>query len=108
MSEKVEGKGIPSLRSELYKAIAPYSSSDRRKAIQQVFLPYALLWGLMIFLMARGTSYWLILGLILIAAGFQVRIFILFHDAGHGSFFKITTCKPDPGLYLWHFDVHTL
>jgi omega-6 fatty acid desaturase (delta-12 desaturase) len=26
--------------------------------------------------------------LIIIAAGFQVRIFILFHDAGHGSFFQ--------------------
>jgi omega-6 fatty acid desaturase (delta-12 desaturase) len=91
MSIEEEGKGIASLRSELYKAIAPYANSDRRKAVQQMFetfLPYAFLWALMIFLMARGTSYWLTLGLIVIAAGFQVRIFILFHDAGHGSFFK--------------------
>jgi omega-6 fatty acid desaturase (delta-12 desaturase) len=33
-------------------------------------------------------SYWLTLGLSVVAAGFLVRIFIIFHDCGHGSFFK--------------------
>jgi omega-6 fatty acid desaturase (delta-12 desaturase) len=34
------------------------------------------------------VSYLLTLGLSFIAAGFLVRIFIIFHDCGHGSFFK--------------------
>jgi omega-6 fatty acid desaturase (delta-12 desaturase) len=37
---------------------------------------------------ALAVSYWLILPLALLAAGFLVRIFIIFHDCGHGSFFK--------------------
>ncbi len=50
------------------------------------FLPYALLW----FAMDRAltVSYWLMLPIAILAAGFLVRIFIIFHDCGHGSFFK--------------------
>jgi len=33
-------------------------------------------------------SYWLTLALAIPASGFLVRIFIIFHDCGHGSFFK--------------------
>ena len=33
-------------------------------------------------------SYWLTILLAIPAAGFLVRIFIIFHDCGHGSFFK--------------------
>ena len=35
-------------------------------------------------------SYWLTLLLAVPAAGFLMRIFIIFHDCGHGSFFKST------------------
>ena len=50
------------------------------------FLPYALLW----FAMERALiiSYWLMLPIAILAAGFLVRIFIIFHDCGHASFFK--------------------
>jgi omega-6 fatty acid desaturase (delta-12 desaturase) len=34
------------------------------------------------------VSYWLTLALSPLAAGFMVRTFIIFHDCGHGSFFK--------------------
>jgi omega-6 fatty acid desaturase (delta-12 desaturase) len=37
---------------------------------------------------ALAVSYWLMLPLAILAAGFLVRIFIIFHDCGHGSFFK--------------------
>jgi omega-6 fatty acid desaturase (delta-12 desaturase) len=33
-------------------------------------------------------SYWLTLPLAVLAGGFQIRAFIIFHDCGHGSFFK--------------------
>ena len=35
-----------------------------------------------------SISYWLTLLLAIPAAGFMVRIFIIFHDCGHGSFFQ--------------------
>jgi len=34
------------------------------------------------------VSYWLMLPLAVLAAGFLARIFIIFHDCGHGSFFR--------------------
>ncbi|SME88969.1 omega-6 fatty acid desaturase (delta-12 desaturase) [Tistlia consotensis] len=37
---------------------------------------------------ALGVSFWLTLALAPIAAGFMVRLFILQHDCGHGSFFR--------------------
>jgi acyl-lipid omega-6 desaturase (Delta-12 desaturase) len=50
------------------------------------FLPYALLWVAMD--RALVVSYWLMLPLAILAAGFLARIFIIFHDCGHGSFFE--------------------
>jgi omega-6 fatty acid desaturase (delta-12 desaturase) len=38
--------------------------------------------------LSLAVSYWLTAGLALVASGFLVRVFILFHDCGHGSFFK--------------------
>jgi acyl-lipid omega-6 desaturase (Delta-12 desaturase) len=48
--------------------------------------PYAALWLLMHLTM--GISFWLTALLVVLAGGFMVRIFIIFHDCGHGSFFK--------------------
>lgn len=50
------------------------------------FIPYALLWYAMH--RSLAVSVWLMLPLAIFAAGFLVRIFIIFHDCGHGSFFK--------------------
>jgi omega-6 fatty acid desaturase (delta-12 desaturase) len=49
-------------------------------------IPYCALWALMVW--SLSVSYWLTLLLMLPAAGFLVRIFIIFHDCGHGSFFR--------------------
>lgn len=38
--------------------------------------------------LALDISLWITLGLSMLAAGFLVRIFIIQHDCGHGSFFK--------------------
>jgi omega-6 fatty acid desaturase (delta-12 desaturase) len=49
-------------------------------------IPYLLLWYLMV--LSLAYSYWLTLGLAVLAGGFLIRIFIILHDCGHGSFFK--------------------
>jgi acyl-lipid omega-6 desaturase (Delta-12 desaturase) len=46
---------------------------------------YALLWGLMYW--SLSVSWWLTIPLAILAGGFLVRVFIIFHDCGHGSFF---------------------
>ena len=48
-------------------------------------VPYAALWCLMY--LSLQVSWWLALPLAVLAAGFLVRVFIIFHDCGHGSFF---------------------
>lgn len=48
--------------------------------------PYLILWAVAVY--AIQFSFWLALPAILLASGFLVRIFIIFHDCGHGSFFK--------------------
>jgi omega-6 fatty acid desaturase (delta-12 desaturase) len=49
-------------------------------------VPYAVLWYLMY--LSLAVSAWLTAPLALLAGGFLVRIFIIFHDCTHGSFFK--------------------
>ena len=50
------------------------------------FVPYVLLWFVMV--RALTFSYWVMLPIAILAAGFLVRIFIIFHDCGHASFFE--------------------
>jgi len=69
--------------------VARYQTSNPRRALWQVantYVPYVVLWYLMY--RSLEVSYWITLGLALVAAGFLARIFIIFHDCGHGSFFK--------------------
>jgi len=49
------------------------------------FVPYAALWFLM--RLVIPFSFWLAVPLAVLAGGFLVRLFIIFHDCGHGSFF---------------------
>ena len=48
--------------------------------------PYGALWYLMY--RSLEVSYWLTVPLAILAGAFLVRIFIIFHDCGHRSFFK--------------------
>jgi len=71
------------------KVVARYQTPDTRRSLWQMFnslVPYFLLWYLM--LLSLRISYWLTLALAIPAAGFMIRTFIIFHDCGHGSFFK--------------------
>ena len=69
--------------------VARYQRPALWRAIWQILntmVPYAALWYLMY--LSLSISYWLTVPLALLAGGFLVRIFIIFHDCGHGSFFK--------------------
>ncbi len=47
---------------------------------------YVALWYLMY--LSLSVSWWLTVPLAVLAGGILIRVFIIFHDCGHGSFFK--------------------
>lgn len=77
------------LRSSWRQIVAKYRNPDVRRSLIQVvnsLIPYTVFYILMI--LSLKVSYWSTLLLALPTAGFMVRTFIIFHDCGHGSFFK--------------------
>jgi acyl-lipid omega-6 desaturase (Delta-12 desaturase) len=81
---------IEQINEELLKSnIAEFQHPSRARSIWQLIntlVPYAALWALAYF--AFQYSFWLILPFTLLASGFLVRVFIIFHDCGHQSFFR--------------------
>lgn len=76
------------LRRTWKQMVAPYQKPELRASLWQLansVVPYLALWFAGYHLLA--VSYWLTLATSVLAAGFLVRIFIIFHDCGHGSFF---------------------
>jgi omega-6 fatty acid desaturase (delta-12 desaturase) len=86
-------------RPEWIEIISRYNKPDPIKSWWQIFnslVPYILLWVVMV--KTINISYWLTLLLAVFAAGFMVRIFIIFHDCGHGSFFRSKTLNRIVGI----------
>src|SRR5579862_3409738 len=83
-------KEVPAKTASRWRQIVDrYEEPGLRHSLWQLIntlVPYGALWYLMY--LSLGVSYWLTGALALLAAGFQVRVFIIFHDCGHGSFFK--------------------
>lgn len=81
---------MPSPRQLSQPAIVDYTRPNLRSAILQLLntlVPYAGLWVLLVLLVQNSYPWWVILPLMIVTAGFLVRIFIIFHDCCHGSFF---------------------
>lgn len=69
--------------------VLPYQQPSLWRALWQLTNTlglYALLWYLTY--RSLAVSYWLALPLAVIAGGVLIRVFIIFHDCGHGSFFR--------------------
>lgn len=74
---------------KLRKDITPYAHSDSKKSYIQLantIVPLLALWILSFW--AYNQSLIVSVTLSLIASGFVIRTFIIFHDCTHGSFFK--------------------
>lgn len=84
--------GTASNRTRSQKAwwvepLEPYAGADLRRSMRCVAtsaLPYVLLWPAMV--AALSVSYWLTFAIAVLAAGFLLRTYIVFHDCSHGSF----------------------
>ena len=80
--------------------VSKYQESKKWKSIWQLansFIPFVLVWILMLFFI--NYSYWITLLLAFPAAGFTIRIFIIQHDCGHGSFFSSRRANDLTGLF---------
>jgi omega-6 fatty acid desaturase (delta-12 desaturase) len=76
-----------------------YQKPSTWRALWQIVdtvIPYGLLWYLMY--LCLPVSWWLVVPLAVLAGGFVVRVFIIFHDCGHGSFFKSTLANDAVGF----------
>lgn len=73
-----------------YHTTSKYGQSSRAKSLWQVIntlVPYFALWAAMIYTMQHQYTYWITFALAALAGGVLVRVFILFHDCCHSSFF---------------------
>jgi len=95
--------------------VLQYQKPSRWRALWQIadtILPYGAIWYLMYLILS--LSGWLVLPLAVLAGMFLVRVFIIFHDCGHGSYFKsrkandvvgfITGLLTFTPFYQWRWD----
>ena len=93
--------------------VLKYNKPSLRKSIWQIcnsFIPYVLLWIVMY--KSLSYPYWVTVLLSIVASGFLIRLFIIFHDCGHGSFFRSKRANVIVGIitgllaftpfYKWH------
>ncbi|MBP0727228.1 fatty acid desaturase [Bacillus sp. RG28] len=79
-------------QTTLRKQVSPYETSNTKDSVRQLIntlVPFLVLWFLAY--KSLSISYLLTLAFGIIASGFVVRIFIIFHDCCHHSFFKNRT-----------------
>jgi acyl-lipid omega-6 desaturase (Delta-12 desaturase) len=76
-------------QNTLRKQISPFENSDTRDSVIQLittFVPFIISWVLAY--QSLSISYLLTLAFTIVGAGLLTRIFIIFHDCCHYSFFK--------------------
>jgi acyl-lipid omega-6 desaturase (Delta-12 desaturase) len=81
--------------------LEPYFGADTRRSVTQLLtsvVPFVALWYAA--LRSLEVSYLLTLLLAIPAAGFVVRLFIIQHDCGHGSFFETRRARDWTGFLL--------
>ena len=83
------------------KIVSKYNRPDSYKSWRQFsvnLLLYSLAWFLMYESLA--VSWWITLALAFPAAGMLVRLFIIYHDCGHGSYFKSEKMNDAVGVFI--------
>ncbi|MGE3172212.1 MAG: fatty acid desaturase [Planctomycetota bacterium] len=81
--------GAPHAVAAWKAVVARYQEPHAGKATWQLIDTvgaYVAVWALMYW--SLGVSWWITTPLMLLAGALLVRVFIIFHDCGHGSFFR--------------------
>ncbi|MDT8341248.1 MAG: fatty acid desaturase [Longimicrobiales bacterium] len=81
--------------------VAPFLGPDTRRSVVQLLtsvIPFVVLWYLAY--RALDVGYWLTLLLAVPTAGFLMRMFMIQHDCGHGSFFRSRRARDWVGFWI--------
>ena len=81
--------------------LGPYGGADLRRSLTQILtsvVPLFIFWYAAY--VALTVGYWLTLILAVPTAGFVMRLFLIQHDCGHGSFFKSQKVADFVGFWL--------
>ncbi|WP_010097825.1 fatty acid desaturase [Ornithinibacillus scapharcae] len=76
-------------QAQLRKSVLPFAQSNTKASVIQILntlIPFFLLWFFAY--QSLSISIWLTIPLTILAAGFVIRTFIIFHDCTHMSFFQ--------------------
>lgn len=86
------------------KVILEFQKPSNASALWQLsntLIPFLGIWALIYYTL--GISWWLTIGLTVLNAGFSMRLFIIFHDCGHGSFFTSQKANHIVGMFTGLF-----
>jgi omega-6 fatty acid desaturase (delta-12 desaturase) len=81
--------------------VAPYLGADTRRSLIQFtvsLVAFAALWYAS--WRALEVGYWLTVLLAVPTAGFLMRLFMIQHDCGHGSFFRTRAARDGVGFFI--------
>ena len=90
--------GLPS--GEWRKIVARFEKPSIKRSVWQIVNSVVPYFGVLYLMyLSLDVSIWLTLALSVPAALFLIRIFIIFHDCGHGSFFKNRKANAITGFF---------
>lgn len=81
--------------------LRPYWGADTKRSVIQLLasaIPFFVLWYAM--LRSLEVGYWVTLLLSIPTAGFLMRLFMIQHDCGHGSFFNSRAARDGVGFCI--------
>ncbi len=85
----IRGNGAATTARGWAQALAPYRQASAARGVFELtvtFAPFVAVWSAML-LASRHGQFWLSFALAPLAAGLLIRLFMIQHDCGHGSFF---------------------
>lgn len=91
----------PATAQRWKETIASWRGADTRRSVIQLATTAAIFFALWIAtFLSLEVSYALTLGLAVPTAGFQIRLFMIQHDCGHGSFFRSRRARDIVGFCI--------
>lgn len=80
---------IDTQRASIRETLGRYQKPSVSRSVWQLLntlVPFFATWAAAAYVY-QNFSYWFVIPLVILAAGFMIRAFIIFHDCCHGSFF---------------------
>ncbi len=93
---------IDTQRASIRETLGRYQKPSISRSVWQLLntlVPFFATWAAAAYVY-QNFSYWFVIPLVILAAGFMIRAFIIFHDCCHGSFFASKQANDIAGRVL--------